>query len=162
MTVVSMTINGKLASHDVPDNTLLAYFIRETVGLTGTHVGCDTSQCGCCIVHIDGHSVKSCTTLAVQAQGRSVMTIEGLSDGENLHPVQKAFMEHHALQCGFCTPGMIMSAVDLIEHHPQPLTPELVRAEMEGNLCRCTGYHNIVKAIVAASEEMRAETSKQI
>jgi carbon-monoxide dehydrogenase small subunit len=157
-----MTINGKLASHDVPDNTLLAYFIRETVGLTGTHVGCDTSQCGCCIVHIDGHSVKSCTTLAVQAQGRSVMTIEGLSDGENLHPVQKAFMEHHALQCGFCTPGMIMSAVDLIEHHPQPLTPELVRAEMEGNLCRCTGYHNIVKAIVAASEEMRAETSKQI
>jgi aerobic carbon-monoxide dehydrogenase small subunit len=162
MTVVSMTMNGKLVSHDVPDNTLLAYFIREAEGLTGTHVGCDTSQCGCCIVHIDGHSVKSCTTLAVQAEGRSVTTIEGLSDGENLHPVQKAFMEHHALQCGFCTPGMIMSAVDLIEHHSQPLTPELVRAEMEGNLCRCTGYHNIVKAIIAASEEMRAETSKQI
>lgn len=161
MTVVSMTINGKLVSHEVPDNTLLAYFIRESAGLTGTHVGCDTSQCGCCIVHIDGHSVKSCTTLAVQAQDKSVTTIEGLSDGENLHPVQKAFMEYHALQCGFCTPGMIMSAVDLIEHHQGPLTPELVRAEMEGNLCRCTGYHNIVKAIVAAAQEMRAERSKE-
>ena len=161
MTVVSMTINGKLVSHEVPDNTLLAYFIRESAGLTGNHIGCDTSQCGCCIVHIDGHSVKSCTTLAVQAQDKSVTTIEGLSDGENLHPVQKAFMKYHALQCGFCTPGMIMSAVDLIEHHREPLTPELVRAEMEGNLCRCTGYHNIVKAIVAASEEMCAESSRE-
>lgn len=160
MTIVSMTINGKDVSYDVPDNTLLVYFIRETLGLTGTHVGCDTSQCGCCIVRVDGNSVKSCTMLALQAQGCAVTTIEGLSDGEMLHPVQKAFMEHHALQCGFCTPGMIMSAVDLIAHHPEPLTPEMVRSEMEGNLCRCTGYHNIVKAIVAASAEMRADSSK--
>ena len=160
MTIVSMTINGKDVSYDVPDNTLLVYFIRETLGLTGTHVGCDTSQCGCCIVRIDGNSVKSCTMLALQAQGCAVTTIEGLSDGEMLHPVQKAFMEHHALQCGFCTPGMIMSAVDLIAHHPEPLTAEIVRSEMEGNLCRCTGYHNIVKAIVAASAEMRADSSK--
>lgn len=160
MTIVSMTINGKDASHDVPDNTLLVYFIRETLGLTGTHVGCDTSQCGCCIVRVDGNSVKSCTMLALQAQGCAVTTIEGLSDGEILHPVQKAFMEHHALQCGFCTPGMIMSAVDLIAHHPEPLTPEMVRSEMEGNLCRCTGYHNIVKAIVAVSAEMCADSSK--
>ena len=160
MTIVSMTINGKDVSHDVPDNTLLVYFIRETLGLTGTHVGCDTSQCGCCIVRVDGNSVKSCTMLALQAQGCAVTTIEGLSDGEMLHPVQKAFMEHHALQCGFCTPGMIMSAVDLIAHHPEPLTAEMVRSEMEGNLCRCTGYHNIVKAIVAASAEMCGDSSK--
>jgi carbon-monoxide dehydrogenase small subunit len=150
-----MKINGAPVSCEVDDNTLLAPFLREKLGMTGTHVGCDTTQCGCCVVHIDGTSVKSCTTLAVQANGREVTTIEGLASGDKLHPVQKAFKENHALQCGFCTPGMIMAAVDLIETYPGKLTPEIVREEMEGNLCRCTGYHNIVKAIVAAAEEMK-------
>ncbi|HEX4326774.1 MAG TPA: (2Fe-2S)-binding protein [Burkholderiales bacterium] len=159
MTIVSMRVNGAPVSRETPDNTLLAVFLREGLGLTGTHIGCDTSQCGCCVVRIDGTSVKSCTTLAVQVQGCSVTTVEGLAQGnsgETLHPIQKAFTKMHALQCGYCTPGMMMSAVDLIEHHGKPLTEEDVRHGMEGNLCRCTGYHNIVRAIIAASEEMHA------
>ena len=155
MITVSMTVNGVRVSHDVDDGTFLAYYLRETLGLTGTHVGCDTTQCGCCVVHMNGTSVKSCTVLAAQAEGATVTTIEGLAKDGQLHPLQRAFHECHALQCGFCTPGMIMAGADLIENHQGPLTPEVVRAEMEGNLCRCTGYHNIVKAILKASGEMR-------
>lgn len=155
MTTISLTVNGQSVSRDVEDNLLLAVFLREELGLTGTHIGCDTTQCGCCVVHVNGTSVKSCTMLAVQADGMVVTTIEGLAKGETLHPVQRAFRDCHALQCGFCTPGMIMAAVDLIETYPEPLTEEAVRTEMEGNLCRCTGYHNIVKAILAAAAEMR-------
>jgi carbon-monoxide dehydrogenase small subunit len=133
---------------------LLVQYIREELGLTGTHVGCDTSQCGACVVHVDGRAVKSCAILAGQAEGADVVTVEGLVKNGELHPVQKAFKEHHGLQCGFCTPGMIMTAVDLIRRKPE-LDEATVREELEGNLCRCTGYHNIVKAILAASEEMR-------
>jgi carbon-monoxide dehydrogenase small subunit len=150
-----MTVNGTKVTRDIEDNLFLAYFLRETLGLTGTHVGCDTTQCGCCVVHVNGTSVKSCTMLAVQANGAEVRTIEGLAVGDKLHPVQEAFREHHALQCGFCTPGMIMAAVDLIDSYPGKLTEEIVREEMEGNLCRCTGYHNIVKAILAAAARMK-------
>jgi aerobic carbon-monoxide dehydrogenase small subunit len=142
-------------SRDGEDNTLLAFFLRESLGLTGTHVGCDTTQCGCCVVHVDGRSVKSCTMLAAQANGCAVTTIEGLATGDKLHPVQEAFRTYHALQCGFCTPGMIMAATNLIDTYQGELTEEIVREEMEGNLCRCTGYHNIVKAILAAADEMR-------
>ncbi len=156
MVAVSMVVNGTKIDREVDDSQLLAYFLRETLGLTGTHVGCDTTQCGCCVVHLNGVSVKSCTVLAAQADGASVTTIEGLAKGTELHPVQRAFRECHGLQCGFCTPGMIMAAAELIETHPGPLTEEIVREEMEGNLCRCTGYHNIVKAILAAAEEMCA------
>jgi carbon-monoxide dehydrogenase small subunit len=159
MTKVSMTVNGSPVSRDVEDNTLLAVFLRESLGLTGTHVGCDTTQCGCCVVHVDGRSVKSCTMLAAQANGCKVTTIEGLAAGDKLHPVQEAFHKHHALQCGFCTPGMIMAATNLIETYDGELTEEIVREEMEGNLCRCTGYHNIVKAILAAAGEMRQTPS---
>jgi aerobic carbon-monoxide dehydrogenase small subunit len=155
MTTVSMTVNGCPVSREVEDNTLLAFFLRESLGLTGTHVGCDTTQCGCCVVHVDGRSVKSCTMLAAQADGCAVTTIEGLAAGDKLHPVQEAFRTYHALQCGFCTPGMIMAATNLIETYEGDLTEEIVREEMEGNLCRCTGYHNIVKAILAAADEMR-------
>jgi carbon-monoxide dehydrogenase small subunit len=155
MTVISLKINGSPVSREVDDNKLLAVFLREDLGMTGTHVGCDTTQCGCCVVHVDGTSVKSCTMLATQANGCEVTTVEGLAKGEELHPVQKAFQKHHALQCGFCTPGMMMAATDLINNYPGELTPEIVREEMEGNLCRCTGYHNIVKAIMAAAEEIR-------
>jgi carbon-monoxide dehydrogenase small subunit len=154
MSVVSMTVNGKPASADVEARTLLVHYIRDELGLTGTHVGCDTSQCGACVVHVDGRAVKSCAMLAGQAEGAEVLTVEGLAENGELHPVQKAFREHHGLQCGFCTPGMIMTAVDLIRRKPQ-LDEHTVREELEGNLCRCTGYHNIVKAILAASEEMR-------
>ena len=154
MPVVSMTVNGKPASADVEARTLLVQFIREQLGLTGTHVGCDTSQCGACVVHVDGRAVKSCTMLAAQAEGADIVTIEGLSKNGELHPVQAAFREHHGLQCGFCTPGMIMTAVDMIRRKPD-LDEETVRDELEGNICRCTGYHNIVKAILAASREMR-------
>jgi carbon-monoxide dehydrogenase small subunit len=149
-----MTVNGKPASADVEARTLLVQFIRERLGLTGTHVGCDTSQCGACVVHVDGRAVKSCAMLAVQAEGAEVLTIEGLARDGELHPVQAAFREHHGLQCGFCTPGMIMTAVDMIRRIPD-LDEETVRDELEGNICRCTGYHNIVKAILAASQEMR-------
>ena len=148
---VSLTVNGAPRSAEVEGRTLLVELLREHLGLTGTHVGCDTSQCGACVVHIDGKSVKSCTVLAVQAQGTNVLTIEGLAapDG-TLHPMQEMFREHHALQCGFCTPGMVMSAVDLVNLHPDGLTEQEIRDGLEGNLCRCTGYHNIVKAIAAA------------
>jgi carbon-monoxide dehydrogenase small subunit len=155
--LVSLTVNGTQVSREVDDETLLAVFLREHLGLTGTHVGCDTTQCGCCVVHLNGTSVKSCTVLAAQADGGHVVTIEGLArDDGSLHPVQEAFHRCHALQCGFCTPGMIMAAVDLIETYPGPLSEAVVREEMEGNLCRCTGYHNIVKAILSAAEIMSA------
>jgi carbon-monoxide dehydrogenase small subunit len=152
MSDISLTVNGRLVSAAAEDRTLLVHFLRENLGLTGTHVGCDTSQCGACIVHVDGKAVKSCTMLAAQASGSTVLTIEGLADGAELHPVQAAFKEHHGLQCGFCTPGMIMTATDMIRRHPEGLDEKTVREELEGNICRCTGYHNIVKAILAASE----------
>jgi carbon-monoxide dehydrogenase small subunit len=153
---VTMTVNGRSVARNVEDRTLLVQFLREHLGLTGTHVGCDTSQCGACVVHMDGIAVKACTVLAVQASGSDVLTIEGLAKGDQLHPVQAAFREHHGLQCGFCTPGMIMTAVDMIRRHGGRLDETTVRHELEGNLCRCTGYHNIVKAILAAAGEMGA------
>jgi carbon-monoxide dehydrogenase small subunit len=156
MSNVTITVNGKSVSREVEDRTLLVQFLREDLGLTGTHVGCDTSQCGACVVHMDGRAVKSCTVLAVQADGSAVLTIEGLAKGDQLHPVQSAFREHHGLQCGFCTPGMIMTAVDMIERYRGQLDEKTVRHELEGNICRCTGYHNIVKAILAAAGEMGA------
>ena len=154
MATLAMTVNGKAVTATVEDRTLLVHFLRESVGLTGTHVGCDTSQCGACVVHIDGVAVKSCTTLAAQADGCQITTIEGLASGDTLHPVQAAFREHHGLQCGFCTPGMIMAAVDMINRHGARLDEATIRHELEGNICRCTGYHNIVKAIQAAADQM--------
>ncbi|MGI9507934.1 MAG: (2Fe-2S)-binding protein [Geminicoccaceae bacterium] len=154
MASVSMTVNGKAVAKEVEPRTLLVDFLRQHLGLTGTHVGCDTSQCGACVVHIDGVSVKSCTALAMQCDGAEITTIEGLADGGELHPMQAAFREHHALQCGFCTPGMIMSAVDLVKNNADPSEQD-IRSWLEGNLCRCTGYHNIVKAIKAAAVDMR-------
>ena len=154
MTKVAMTVNGAPVSGEVEDRTLLVQFLREGLRLTGTHVGCDTSQCGACVVHVDGRPVKSCTMLAVQAEGAEVTTIEGVADGDTLHPVQAAFREHHGLQCGFCTPGMIMTALDMIARHGAGLDEKTIRAELEGNLCRCTGYHNIVKSIQAAATAM--------
>jgi len=154
-----MTVNGQEVTADVSDRTLLVQFLRENLNLTGTHVGCDTSQCGACVVHVDGEAVKSCTMLAAQADGSTVTTIEGLARNGELHPVQAAFREHHGLQCGFCTPGMIMTAVYMIERHGANLDEATVRHELEGNLCRCTGYHNIVKAILAAASEMGAGRS---
>lgn len=156
MAEITMVVNGRKVTQTVEDRTLLVHFLREHLGLTGTHVGCDTSQCGACVVHVDGKAVKSCTMLAAQASGSEVVTIEGLANGDQLHPVQAAFKENHGLQCGFCTPGMIMAAVDMINRHPEGLDEKTVRAELEGNICRCTGYHNIVKAILAASEAMKA------
>ena len=150
MANVSMKLNGKQVSADVEDRTLLVHYIRESQGMTGTNVGCDTSQCGACVVHVDGKAVKSCTMLAAQAAGSDVTTIEGLAQGSELHPMQAAFREHHGLQCGFCTPGMIMSAVDMLNRIPNP-DEATVRAELEGNICRCTGYHNIVKAILSVA-----------
>jgi len=160
MSEVSLVVNGRRVSGVAEDRTLLVHFLREHLGLTGTHVGCDTSQCGACVVHVDGKAVKSCTMLAAQASGSTVVTIEGLADGANLHPVQAAFREHHGLQCGFCTPGMIMASVDIINRHPEGLDEATVRAELEGNICRCTGYHNIVKAVLAASKTMAKGKSK--
>ncbi|MCE7998012.1 MAG: (2Fe-2S)-binding protein [Rhodobiaceae bacterium] len=151
MALVSMTVNGKPVSGEVEGRTLLVQFIRENLNLTGTHVGCDTSQCGACVIHMNGKAVKACTTLALQAEGSTITTIEGLAKGDELHPVQKAFKENHGLQCGFCTPGMIMTAVDMIDRIPD-LDEETVRAELEGNICRCTGYQNIVKSILDAAE----------
>ena len=148
---VSFSINGKDVSGDVEPRTLLVDFIRNDLGLTGTHVGCDTSQCGACVVHIDGRSIKSCTLLAVQAEGSTVTTIEGLANGDELHPMQAAFREEHGLQCGFCTPGMIMSAIDLLQNNADPSETE-IRDWLEGNICRCTGYHNIVKSIQTAAK----------
>ena len=155
MSSVSLKINGKEVSASIPDNTILTDFLREHLGLTGTHVGCDTSQCGACVVHVDGVSVKSCTMLAVQADGKEITTIEGIGDGDNLHPMQEAFKEHHGLQCGFCTPGMIMSAIEFITENKNPSEVE-IREALEGNICRCTGYHNIVKSVQAAAEKMGA------
>ncbi|WP_319772658.1 (2Fe-2S)-binding protein [Breoghania sp.] len=159
MATVTMTVNGKTVSQEVEGRTLLVQFLREGVGLTGTHVGCDTSQCGACVVHVDGKAVKSCTMLAAQADGCQVTTIEGIAKGDILHPVQAAFREHHGLQCGFCTPGMIMAAVDMIERHDAKLDEATIRHELEGNICRCTGYHNIVKAIKAAADEISGSLS---
>ncbi len=168
---VSLTVNGQARALDVPENTLLVDLLRTSLRLTGTHVGCDTSQCGACTVHLDGVPVKSCNVLAVQVDGSSVTTIEGVGTAENLHPMQAAFREHHGLQCGFCTPGMIMSAIGLVQRHSGAaggarsdagvlseagvLTEEMVRAELDGNICRCTGYHNIVKAVLSGGEKMR-------
>ena len=155
MTVrVSMTVNGKAVTGDVEERTLLVEFIRNNLRLTGTHVGCDTAQCGACTIHMNGRAVKICNLLAMQAEGAQLMTIEGVAapDG-TLHPMQEAFREHHGLQCGFCTPGMIMSAIDLLKVHPKP-DEQTIRAELDGNLCRCTGYHNIVKAIKAAAAKV--------
>ena len=150
---VTMTVNGMERSGTVEGRTLLVEFLREHLGLTGTHVGCDTSQCGACVVHVNGRSVKSCTSLAAQADGSEVITIEGLANGTELHPMQEAFREHHGLQCGFCTPGMVMSAVDLANRNADPSEHE-VREWLEGNLCRCTGYHNIVEAVRAGAQAM--------
>jgi carbon-monoxide dehydrogenase small subunit len=154
MTTVSMKVNGKAVSADVEDRTLLVQLLRENLRLTGTHVGCDTSQCGACVVHVDGKAVKSCTMLAGEADGSQVLTIEGLANGAELHPMQAAFHENHGLQCGFCTPGMIMTAVDMVNRLGKTLDEQTVRHELEGNLCRCTGYHNIVKAIQAGATKM--------
>jgi aerobic carbon-monoxide dehydrogenase small subunit len=153
---VSMSVNGRSVSADVEPRMLLVHFLRETLGMTGTHVGCETSYCGACTVIVDGTTAKSCTMLAVQASGSEIRTIEGLADGDVLHPVQEGFWERHGLQCGFCTPGMIMSAVGLLESNPSP-SEEEIRHGIEGNLCRCTGYHNIVKAIEYAAAKMRGE-----
>ncbi|HEY2301853.1 MAG TPA: (2Fe-2S)-binding protein [Acidimicrobiales bacterium] len=148
---VSITVNGTLTEHDVEPRLLLVHYLRETVGLTGTNVGCDTTSCGACTVHLNGESVKSCTVLAVQADGQDILTIEGLANGDQLHPMQEAFRENHGLQCGYCTPGMVMAAVGLLKENPDPTEAE-VRMGLEGNLCRCTGYHNIVKSILAAAK----------
>lgn len=154
MAQINLTLNGKSVSADVADNTLLVEFIRENMKLTGTHIGCDTSQCGACVVHVNGVSVKACTMLAVQADGAEITTIEGISDGETLHPMQEAFHNQHGLQCGFCTPGMVMSAIELVEKNTS-LSERDIREGLEGNICRCTGYHNIVKAVQSAAEKMR-------
>ena len=157
MSTVKLTVNGKAVAVDVEDRTLLVQLLRENLNLTGTHVGCDTSQCGACVVHLDGKSIKSCTVLAVQLEGSSVLTIEGLAESaDKLHPMQEAFRENHALQCGFCTPGMVMSAIDIVKRNNYQLDEATVRRELEGNLCRCTGYHNIVNAILAAAPAMKA------
>ena len=150
MPTVTMRVNGKAVSGEVESRTLLVQFLREHLRLTGTHVGCDTSQCGACVVHVDGNSAKSCTMLAVQANDADITTIEGLADGETLHPMQEAFRNNHGLQCGFCTPGMVMSAVDLVNKNPNASETE-IREWLEGNICRCTGYHNIVKSIQEAA-----------
>ena len=154
-TKVSLTVNGKRVSAEVQGRTLLVQLLRDHLGLTGTHVGCDTTQCGCCTVHLDGKGVKSCTVLALACEGSTVTTIEGLAPEGGLHPMQEAFREHHALQCGFCTPGMIMSAVDMVKRKGHDLDARTVREQLEGNICRCTGYHNIVKAIQAGAAAMR-------
>src|SRR3984957_7647991 len=148
---VSITVNGESTEHDVEARLLLVHYLREVIGLTGTNIGCDTSSCGACTVLLGGESVKSCTLLAVQADGAEITTIEGLADGDQMHPMQEAFREHHGLQCGYCTPGMVMAAVSLLQEHPDPTEAE-VREGLEGNLCRCTGYHNIVKAVLAAAK----------
>jgi aerobic carbon-monoxide dehydrogenase small subunit len=151
---VSMTVNGKAVSADVDPRTLLVQFLRENLRLTGTHIGCDTSQCGACVVHVDGRAIKSCTSLAVSNDGADVLTIEGLASGGKLHPMQQAFQDNHALQCGFCTPGMIMSAVDIVHRKGASLDERTIREELEGNICRCTGYHNIVKAVAQGARAM--------
>jgi aerobic carbon-monoxide dehydrogenase small subunit len=160
MPEISLEVNGKPVKAEAQPNMLLAEFLREKLGLTGTHIGCDTSQCGACVVHLNGSSVKSCTMLAVQAQGARVTTIEGLSAGTDLHPLQAAFRDAHGLQCGFCTPGMIMSAAELLQKHPNPSESE-IRSWLKGNICRCTGYHNIVKAVQLAAAAMSGRVMAQ-
>ena len=155
---ISVTVNGKMVHGEVEPRTLLVHFLRDHLRLTGTHVGCDTSSCGACVVHVNGLSAKSCTMLAVQADGQEVTTIEGMGSGEDLHPIQEAFKEHHGLQCGFCTPGMIMSSANLLAVNPDP-TEEEIRHALEGNICRCTGYHNIVKSVQSAAQKMKEEVS---
>jgi carbon-monoxide dehydrogenase small subunit len=154
MPKVSMTVNGQPVSANVDPRTLLVQFLRENLSLTGTHVGCDTSQCGCCVVHVNGEALKSCTALAISLEGAQVTTIEGLAQDGKLHPMQEAFRENHGLQCGFCTPGMIMTAVDMVRRSGGDLDEKTIRHELEGNICRCTGYHNIVKAIAAGAAAM--------
>ena len=154
MQTISMNINGVPVSGEVEDRTLLVQFLRENLRLTGTHVGCDTSQCGACVVHVDGVSIKSCTILAVQSDGCEVTTIEGLANGRHLHPMQQAFKDNHGLQCGFCTPGMVMSAIDIVNRNGCDVDETTVRKELEGNICRCTGYHNIVKSVQAGAKNM--------
>ncbi len=156
MPSVSLTVNGRTITADIDPRTLLVDFLRTNLRLTGTHVGCDTSQCGACVVHVDGRAIKACTTLALSCQGSKVTTIEGLSNGAQLHPMQEAFREHHALQCGFCTPGMIMAAVDIVNRKGPTPDEHTIREELEGNICRCTGYHNIVRAIEAGAAAMSA------
>jgi aerobic carbon-monoxide dehydrogenase small subunit len=152
---VTVTVNGQERSAEVEPRMLLVHFLRTQLGLTGTHIGCDTSQCGACVVHVDGRAVKSCTMLAAQAAGSSVTTIEGIAKGDELHPMQAAFRDNHGLQCGYCTPGMIMSAIDIVHRHGSKLDEATVRHELEGNICRCTGYHNIVKAVLDAAGRMK-------
>ena len=154
MPTVSMTVNGQSVTRDVEERTLLVQFLRETLNLTGTHVGCDTSQCGACVVHVNGQAIKSCSTLALMNEGADVTTIEGVANGDALHPMQEAFRDNHGLQCGFCTPGMVLTGIDMANRHSS-LDEATVRQELEGNLCRCTGYHNIVKSILAGAEAMR-------
>ena len=153
MTNITLTVNGKTVTKDIPPNTLLSTFIRETLHLTGTHIGCDTSQCGACSIHLDGKAIKSCSILAIQADGCEITTIEGISDGDKLHPMQEAFRNNHGLQCGYCTPGMIMSGIKLVENNPN-ISESGIRKGLEGNICRCTGYNNIVKSIAEASVVM--------
>jgi aerobic carbon-monoxide dehydrogenase small subunit len=154
MASVSMTVNGKSVTATIDPRTLLVQFIRDNQHLTGTHVGCDTSQCGACVLHVDGKAVKSCTMLALSCEGSSVVTIEGIANGVTLHPMQEAFRENHGLQCGFCTPGMIMSALDIVNRKGHVLDEHTIREELEGNICRCTGYHNIVKAVAEGARNM--------
>ena len=154
MLTVNMNVNGKPTSGEIENRTLLVQFLRENLRLTGTHVGCDTSQCGACVVHVNGVSVKSCTILAAQADGAEIITIAGLANNGELHPMQQAFMDNHGLQCGFCTPGMVMSAVDIVNRNGSDVDESTVRKELEGNICRCTGYHNIVKAVQAGAKNM--------
>src|SRR3979411_708925 len=153
--IISFTLNGRPRTIDVEPATLVAELLRENLNLTGTHVGCDTSQCGACVVHIDGQAVKSCTVLAGQAGGANVTTIEGIAKGDELHPMQAAFRDNHGLQCGYCTPGMIMSAIDIVNRYSGGLDEDIVRHELEGNICRCTGYHNIVKSVLDAAGRMK-------
>ena len=152
---ISVKINGKTYDHDIEPRTSLAQFLRETLNLTGTHIGCDTSGCGACTVHVDGAAAKACTLLAVQVNGCEIKTIEGMANGKDMHPIQEAFKEHHGLQCGFCTPGMVMTAADILKNNPNP-SEEEIRHGLEGNFCRCTGYHNIVKSIQHAAEKINA------
>jgi len=161
MPAVSLTVNGKAVNATVEPRTLLVQLLREILRLTGTHVGCDTSQCGCCVVHVDGKAIKSCTMLAMQADGANVLTIEGLADGDKLHPMQEAFRENHGLQCGFCTPGMIMAALDIVRRHGNDLDEHTIREQLDGNICRCTGYHNIVKSIAAGAKAMAKGGARQ-
>jgi carbon-monoxide dehydrogenase small subunit len=159
VSTVKLTVNGKAVSAEVEDRTLLVHLLRENLNLTGTHVGCDTSQCGACVVHIDGKAVKSCTVMVGQAAGSNVTTIEGIAKGDELHPMQAAFRDNHGLQCGYCTPGMVMTAVDMVHRLGNELDEHTIREQLDGNLCRCTGYHNIVKAIAAGAKNMKG-TSK--